>query len=142
MKTDAQSNANARRAAISVWIYTACFGLPAIPISIYLLQRGELPWLGDLFPMYGGPWSAVMEAPVLAATLWAFAGLCLLVAFGGWLLWQGRSAGALLILATLPIEAVFWYGYALPFPVVFGLLRLGFVLAAWPMLKGNGERSR
>ncbi|MBX3047129.1 MAG: hypothetical protein KF698_09050 [Anaerolineales bacterium] len=137
--TARQGNANARRAAITVWVYTVCFGLPAIPISVYLLQRGQLPWLGDLFPMYGGPWSAVMDAPVLAATLWVFAGLCALVAYGGWLLWAGKRSGAVLVLATLPIEALFWYGYALPFPIMLAVLRVGFVIAAWRGLAGRSS---
>ncbi|MCW5874935.1 MAG: hypothetical protein KIS88_09860 [Anaerolineales bacterium] len=131
----AKSEPNARRAAIAVWVFAACFGLPAVPISLYLLQYRRLPWLGDLFPMYGGPWSASMAVPQLAATLWVFAALCLLVAFGGWLLWSGRRSGGILVLATLPIEAVFWYGYALPIPVILALLRVVFVAAAWSGLK-------
>lgn len=133
---------SARRAAAIVWAYAAGFGLPAIPISLYLLQRGQLPWLGSLFPMYGGPWSASMSPPDLAATLWVFTALSLVVAFGGWLLWSGRRSGAILTLATLPIEAVFWYGYALPIPVILGLLRVVLVAAAWPGLQsGNSKKS-
>ena len=37
--------------------YAAAFGLPSIPIAVFVLREHRLPWLGDLFPMYGGPWS-------------------------------------------------------------------------------------
>lgn len=126
---------NAQWAGAMVWLYVACFGLPAIPISMYLLRTGKLPWFLNLFPMYGGPWSASMSTPQLAATLWVFAAVSLLSAFGGWLLWSGQRSGAILSLAILPIEAVFWYGYALPIPVVLAVVRMGFVIAAWTALK-------
>ena len=45
----------ARVAAVLTWIYAAAFGIPAIPVSIHLLQNGYLPMFMDLFPMYAGP---------------------------------------------------------------------------------------
>ena len=36
---------------------------------------------------------------------------------------------------TIPIEAVFWYGYALPIPPALALLRVGLIAAAWPRLR-------
>jgi hypothetical protein len=33
----------ARAAAVLTWIYAAAFGLPAIPISAYLVAEGHLP---------------------------------------------------------------------------------------------------
>ena len=47
----------ARAYANLTWAYAAGFGGPAVPVAVYLLRRGSLPWFGDLFPMYGGPWS-------------------------------------------------------------------------------------
>ena len=55
----------ARAAAVLTWIYAAAFGLPAIPISAYLMAEGHLPTFMGLFETYGGPWSARVESPNL-----------------------------------------------------------------------------
>lgn len=106
----------AKAATIVTWVYAACFGLPAIPVAVYLLRNGRLPWLFDAFPMYGGPWYHSGQPERFAAQLGAFLVLMLVVSWGGWLLWRGRRAGAVLALATIPVEALFWYGFALPIP--------------------------
>jgi hypothetical protein len=46
-----------RTAAVVTWVCVAAFGIPAIPVAVYLVQRGTLPTFFDLFEMYGGPWS-------------------------------------------------------------------------------------
>ena len=35
-----------------------------------------------------------------------------------WLMWNGSKVGAIVGLALLPLEAVFWIGFALPVPWV------------------------
>jgi hypothetical protein len=125
----------ARGAAALCWVYAAGFGLPALPIATYALQARALPWLGDLFPMYGGPWWDAMDPEAFAATLVVYAGVTVAVAWSGWLLWRGRRSGAVLALAAIPFEAVFWYGYALPIPPALALLRVGLIAAAWPRLR-------
>ncbi len=47
------------------------------------------------------------------------------------LVWRASRAGALLALAWLPVEAAFWYGFALPFPVGLGLVRVGLLTSAF-----------
>ena len=37
-------------------------------------------------------------------------------------------------LAMLPVEAVFWRGFALPIPVAVGAARAALVIAAWRRL--------
>lgn len=130
-----------RWAAIVTWIQALMFGLPAVPVSAFVLREHRLPWLWDLFPMYGGPWSDVMSDRQLVLALWLFLLVSALASYGGWLLWRGRRSGALVLVGSLPVEALFWWGFALPFPVVGGLLRLGLVVKAWPRLKeDNFER--
>jgi hypothetical protein len=99
----------AKAAAIVTWIYAACFGLPAIPVAVYLLRAGRLPRrLFDAFPVYGGPWYDSGQPERLAAQLGAFFVMMLVVSWGGWLLWRGSRAGAIVALATIPVEALFW----------------------------------
>jgi hypothetical protein len=97
----------AKAAAIVTWIYAACFGLPAIPVAVYLLRAGRLPRrLFDAFPVYGGPWYDSGQPERLAAQLGAFFVMMLVVSWGGWLLWRGLRAGAVVAIATIPLEAL------------------------------------
>jgi hypothetical protein len=82
----------AKAATIVTWVYAACFGLPAIPVAVYLLRNGRLPWLFDAFPMYGGPWYHSGQPERFAAQLDAFLVLMLVVSWGGWLLWRGSQS--------------------------------------------------
>ena len=112
----------ARIAAVLTWIYAAAFGVPAVPVSVYLLQHGEVPMFMDLFPMYGGPWD-VIEDGAFVALLMGLLVVILAAAWVAWLAWKGVRAGVVLGLALLPVEAVFWFGFALPFPWLFGAAR-------------------
>ena len=47
-----------RTAALVTWAYAAMFGIPAVPVAIFLAENGRLPSLWGLFDMYGGPWSS------------------------------------------------------------------------------------
>ena len=62
----------AHAAAVLTWVYAACFGIPAIPVSSYLLTNGHLPTFFGLFAVYGGPWSSRLEAGTFVALLVAF----------------------------------------------------------------------
>jgi hypothetical protein len=128
----------ARTAAVLTWIYAAAFGLPAIPISAYLVAEGHLPTFMGLFETYGGPWSARVESRTFVALLAAFLGVTILAALSAWWLWRGRRSGAVLNLALLPIEAIFWLGFAVPIPWLFGIARVVLLAASWSSL---GDRS-
>ena len=117
-----------------MWFYVAGFGLFTIPVAIYLQQRGRLPSFFGLFDMYGGPWSARLLNDALVFRLIAFLGVTLIVAWAAWLVWKGSKAGAVLSLALLPIEAVFWLGFALPIPWVLGAARVVLLLLGWKSL--------
>lgn len=121
----------ARIAAIITWVYAAGFGLGTIPVGIHLARRGSLPSFLGLFPAFGGPWSARMSTGAFEAALGGFLLLMVVVAWSGWLVWQGSKAGAILNLGLIPIEAVFWYGFALPIPVIVGIARVSLLIVAW-----------
>jgi hypothetical protein len=125
---------NPRIAAVLTWIYAAAFGIPAIPVAAYLIQNGRLPTFLDLFPMYGGPWSSRVEDRTLAVLLITFLIVTLVAAWAAWLLRKGSKAGAMLSLVMLPIEALFWHGFARPFPWLIGIGRAAFLGLAWKSL--------
>jgi hypothetical protein len=119
----------ARTAAVVTWIYAAGFGIPAVPVAIYVLQRGYLPWFAGLFPMYGGPWSD-RSLDLFVVLLIVFFALMLVVSYAAWLVWRGSRTGAVLALVLLPVEAVFWIGFALPFPWPIGIARAALFISA------------
>src|SRR5919106_4769235 len=124
----------ARAVSVLTWIYAAAFGFPAVPVALYLRSRGALPTFMDLFPMYGGPWSSSMRSTSLISALIAFLVITLIAAWSGWLLWQGSRLGAIVNVALLPLEAVFWIGFALPIPWLVGSGRVLLVARAWRSL--------
>ena len=124
----------ARAAAVLTWVYAACFGIPAIPVSSFLLTNGYLPTFFGLFDMYSGPWSSRLQAGTFVALLVAFLLVIVVAAWSAWLVWQGRKVGMLINLAILPFEAVFWLGFALPFPWLIGIARAGLLAMAWRSL--------
>jgi hypothetical protein len=120
----------ARAYALLTWVYVAAFGLPTVPVAIYLARRGALPWFGDLFAMYAGPWSERLATPQLVAVLLGYAGLMAGVAVAAWRVRRGSRRGVLVSAGLLPVEAVFWLGFALPIPWVLAAVRLPLLVAA------------
>ena len=124
----------AHAAAVLTWVYAACFGIPAIPVSSHLLTNGYLPTFFGLFTVYGGPWSSRLQAGTFVALLVAFLLVIVVAAWSAWWVWQGSKVGMLINLAILPVEAVFWLGFALPFPWLIGIARAGLLAMAWRSL--------
>jgi hypothetical protein len=125
---------SAQSAAVVTWVYVAAFGSPIIPNAAYILQNGSLPWFLDVFPMYGGPWSAPFEEGTFLLLLIGFLIVTLAAAWAAWLVWNGSRLGGVLSLALLPVEAAFWLGFSLPLPWLPGLIRASLVIAAWKSL--------
>ena len=57
--------------------------------------------------------------------------MTILAAWSAWWLWRGRRSGAVVNLALLPIEAIFWLGFAVPIPWLFGIARAVLLAASW-----------
>ncbi len=123
-----------KAAALLTWTYAAMFGLPTIPVAWFLDANGFLPTFQGQFEMYGGPWSGGLQDDTFIKLLFAFFLVTLVAAFLAWLLWRGSKVGVVLSLAWIPVEAVFWYGFALPFPVLFGAVRIALIILAWRSL--------
>jgi hypothetical protein len=117
-------------------MYAAAFGLPAVPVSIFLLRNGRLPSFLGLFDSYGGPWSSAFQfdPEELVRLLLTFLVLTVLASATAWLVWRGSRAGAVLSLMLLPVEAAFWNGFALPIPWLIGVARVVLLVVAWRSL--------
>jgi hypothetical protein len=125
---------NARIASVVTWVYAAGFGLATIPVAAFLLRRGRLRVFLGLFESYGGPWSARVSHATFVVLLMTFLAVNLVAALAAWLLWGGSKAGALIAVALLPVEAVFWVGFALPIPWLLGVARVVLIALAWRSL--------
>ncbi|HVD31763.1 MAG TPA: hypothetical protein VNE19_08630 [Methylomirabilota bacterium] len=121
--------------SVLMWLVAAGFGIPAPFVASYLLRERTLPSFMGLFPMFGGGLFERFSPEVFAVLLGLFTALCALEAYAGWLLWNGERIGALITLALLPIEVVFWAGFAVPIPPLFAIARLGLLAAGWSTLR-------
>jgi hypothetical protein len=83
-----------------------------------------------LFPMYSGPWSSRFEHRTFLLLLTVFFIVTLVAGWAAWLIWNGSKAGAILSLIVLPLEVVFWIGFALPIPWLIGIARVALLIPA------------
>jgi hypothetical protein len=122
-------------AAVLMWLVAAGFGIPAPFVASHFLRERTLPSFMNLFPMYGGGLFERFSPEVFAVLLGLFTALCALEAYAGWLVWSGERLGALITLALLPVEVVFWAGFAVPFPPLIAIARLVLLGVGWSALK-------
>lgn len=98
------------------------FGLPGV-YGAWYLARYDRVWTFLGFPTYGdGPferWGVTTSLPLLVA----FAVVCAAEVVVGVLLWRDTPSAPWLALALLPVEMVFWVGFALPFGPLLGAVR-------------------
>lgn len=122
--------------AALMWFIAISFGGPSAFVATHLLREGKLPHLFGLpFPAYSGGFFERWSPEVFAVLLGLFAALSALELFAGYLLWHGEPLGAVITIALVPIEVLFWAGFALPAPPVFGLVRIALLAAGWSALR-------
>ena len=129
----------ARAAAVTTWSYAAGFGLPAVPVAVYLMTQGRLPSFFGLFDMYDGRWASRLKPEQFAALLTAFLVLTGAAAWSARGVWRGRRVGAMVNLALIPLEAIFWVGFALPIPWAVGVARVALLAAGWRSLDASAR---
>jgi hypothetical protein len=123
-----------RVAAFLLWFNAVGFGIFCLPAIWNLFNDRDIPLVFG-FPAYGrGPFERV-GLPTTVPLLAAFLLVCMLEGVAGWLLWSGYRSGAVLALALLPLGAIFWWGFALPIPPLFALLRTVLILLNWQSLR-------
>jgi hypothetical protein len=113
-----------KAAAILCWVNAVGFGVFTFPAIARVGTGQDIPMVMG-FPAYG------RGLPTTVPLLLGFLAVCVLEGVAGWLLWSGSTTGAILALAALPFGAVFWWGFALPFPPIFAIARTALILAAW-----------
>jgi hypothetical protein len=117
-----------KAAAVCSLVLGLGFGLPGAYGTWYYARQGEV-WTFLGFPTYGaGPFER-WGLPTSVALLLGFVAICFAEVVVGVLLWRDATIGLWLALALLPVELVFWIGFALPFGPLLGLARTVLVVA-------------
>lgn len=120
-----------RAASAVTWAYAAAFGIPTFYVANHLDDNGFLPSFRGSFEMYAGPWSGRYDDRTFIQLLIAFSLVLVVASIFAAMVWRGSGRGVVLALAWLPVEAVFWYGFALPFPWLIGIVRTALLVASW-----------
>lgn len=117
-----------RAAAVCSLVLGLGFGLPGAFGTWYYARHREV-WTFLGFPTYGdGPFER-WGIPTGTALLLGFVAVCIAEVVIGVLLWSDATIAAWLALALLPLELVFWIGFALPFGPLLGSARTAMVVA-------------
>lgn len=104
------------------------FGLSGAYGAWFYVRHGEV-WTFLGFPTYGdGPFER-WGLPTSVALLVGFVAVCAAEVVVGVLLWSDAAIALWMALALLPVELVFWIGFALPFGPLLGLARTALVVA-------------
>ena len=103
------------------------FGVPCIFGIVHFVRAGEV-WTFLGFPTYGhGPFERA-GIPTSTPLLVAFLLVCVAEVAVGRMIWIDAPGAKVLALALLPVELVFWIGFALPFGPPLGIARAILVL--------------
>ena len=117
-----------KAAAVCSLVLGLGFGLPGAYGAWYYARHGEV-WTFLGFPTYGdGPFER-WGLPTSTALIVGFVAVCAAEVVVGVLLWRDAMIAPWLALALLPVEFVFWIGFALPFGPLLGLARSALVVA-------------
>ena len=132
-----------RLAAVQAWVLGLGFGLPAAYGAWHYATQGFV-WTFMGFPTNSaGPLLVRLGIDTSVLLLSAFVAVCAAEVVMGVLLWRRRHGGAVLSLALLPVELVFWIGLVLPFALLGGAVRVVLTATSWPGSESpSGNESR
>lgn len=122
-----------KTASICLWFAGLGFGLPGL-YGIWSVMKGKGMAYVLGFPTYGnGPFEKIGIHTTLPL-LTGFLLVCALECVAGWGLWNNDKGSAVLSCVIIPVEMLFYLGFALPFGPPFILLRLVLLFFSWSSL--------
>jgi hypothetical protein len=127
-------SASVRVAAVLLWVNGVGFGVFCLPGIRNLLTGRDVPVVMGFKAYGGGPFERI-GIRTSVGLLVGFLLVCTAECVAGWLLWGGHQSGAILALVLLPLGAVFWWGFALPFGPLFAVASTILILLEWNSLK-------
>ncbi len=99
------------------------FGIPCAIGLLHFARHHEI-WTFLGFPTYGGGPFEKVGLPTRVPLLLGYLVVCAAEVAVAVALWVDAPHAAAYSLALLPVEAVFWIGFALPFGPPFGIARV------------------
>jgi len=123
-----------RSAAVLLWITAVGLGLPCLLAIRNLLTGRGIPFVLG-FPAYGGGPFERRGIHTTIPLLIGFLTLSILEGVAAWLLRDANKAGGILALALIPVGAIYWWGFALPFPPLFAVARTALIVLDWKSLR-------
>jgi hypothetical protein len=122
-------------AAICLWMGGLGFGLPCLYAMWSLMEgKGIARLMG--YPTYGeGPFEKIGVHTTIPLLLGFFL-VCGLECVAGWGVWNANKGSAVLSFAIIPVELLFYIGFALPFGPPFLILRVILLFISWSALQG------
>ena len=108
--------------AVVIVIDALGWSLGVLPALRHAMQYRELPRMFG-FRALSGPFEALGLDSLIVAGL-VFVAISLLKLLAAYWVWNLRKDGLVLELILLGISAIFWYGFALPFGPVGGLIEI------------------
>lgn len=124
----------AQTAALLLWIAGIGGGISClISIRSLLAGRGIPLVLG--FPAFGGGSFERHGIETSARLVSGLLAICVVETVAGGLLWWDQRSGAILAIAAIPPGAVYWWGFALPYPPALALVRTILIALTWKSLR-------
>jgi hypothetical protein len=111
----------------------AGFGISCVIGLRSLITTHEIAFIYG-YPTYGRGHFERYGIPSNVPLLAGFLAVCALELVAAWLLWNGRVSGGVLALVLVPLGAVYWWGFDLPFPPVLVAVSTLLLLIGWRAL--------
>jgi hypothetical protein len=106
-----------------------------LPVLHYALTHKSLPSILGLFRALSGPFEALGIEGLTVAGL-VFVAISAVKFLSAFWLWNGRLDGAVLQLILLGVSAIFWYGFTVPYGLLFGIPQFILIALVWRDLIG------
>lgn len=119
---------------IVVLIDSIVWSISVLAVLRYALTSNALPIVGGIRLLGGGPFEALGLPTVVVAGI-VFVVVSALKLLAAYWLWHFKMEGAVLALILLALSAIFWYGFALPFGPVGGIIELVLLVFVWGNLQ-------
>ena len=115
--------------ALAIVFDALAWTLGVLPVLRHAMEYRELPKILG-FRALSGPFEALGLDSLIVAGL-VFVAISLLKLLAAYWVWNLRMDGLVLELVLLGISAIFWYGFALPFGPVGGLIEIVLMTLTW-----------
>lgn len=110
------------------------WGLGIFPSLLYIMRNHALQITAFSIRSLSGPFERYLGADLVFVLGITYVVVSLFKVLAAYWLWNGRRDGAVLFIVLLALSTIFWYGFALPFGPLLGLILIVLLVMAWKKL--------